>query len=40
MINNSTAKAIIAGQDPRRVWMDWIDAIEVFQQVRAKYLLY
>ena len=40
MLNNSTAKAIIAGQDPRRVWMDWIDAIEVFQQVRAKYLLY
>jgi uncharacterized protein YbbC (DUF1343 family)/CubicO group peptidase (beta-lactamase class C family) len=40
MLNESTTRAISAGQDPRRVWTDWNDAIEVFKQVRAKYLLY
>jgi uncharacterized protein YbbC (DUF1343 family) len=40
MLNDASAKAISAGQDPRRIWMDWIDAIEVFKTTRAKYLLY
>ena len=33
-------QAISAGQDPRRVWMNWIDEIEAFKTIRAKYLLY
>jgi uncharacterized protein YbbC (DUF1343 family)/CubicO group peptidase (beta-lactamase class C family) len=40
MVNAATAKAISDGQDPRRVWMEWNDAIEGFRAVRAKYLLY
>jgi uncharacterized protein YbbC (DUF1343 family)/CubicO group peptidase (beta-lactamase class C family) len=40
MLNDAATRAIIAGQDPRRVWTDWIDAIEVFKPIRAKYLLY
>ena len=40
MLNGATAKAISDGQDPRRVWMDWIEAIETFKAIRAKYLLY
>jgi uncharacterized protein YbbC (DUF1343 family)/CubicO group peptidase (beta-lactamase class C family) len=40
MVNEATTVAISAGQDPRRVWMDWNDAIEVFRAARAKYLLY
>ncbi|MGB2675898.1 MAG: exo-beta-N-acetylmuramidase NamZ domain-containing protein [Candidatus Acidiferrum sp.] len=40
MINDATAKPISTGQDPRRVWMDWIDKIEGFKAMRAKYLLY
>ena len=40
MLNDATMKAINAGQDPRRAWMDWNDAIEVFKTGRAKYLLY
>jgi uncharacterized protein YbbC (DUF1343 family)/CubicO group peptidase (beta-lactamase class C family) len=40
MLNDASARAIGAGEDPRRVWMDWNDAIEAFNAVRAKYLLY
>ena len=40
MLNGATAKAISDGQDPRRVWMDWNEAIETFKAIRAKYLLY
>lgn len=40
MFNEATAKAIRTGQDPRRVWMDWIDKIEGFKAIRANYLLY
>jgi hypothetical protein len=32
--------AISVGEDPRRLWMDWNDAIESFKAVRAKYLIY
>jgi uncharacterized protein YbbC (DUF1343 family)/CubicO group peptidase (beta-lactamase class C family) len=40
MLNKATMDAISAGQDPRRVWMDWVEAIELFMPIRAKYLLY
>jgi uncharacterized protein YbbC (DUF1343 family) len=40
MLNDATMKAISSGQDPRRVWMNWVDDIEVFKLIRAKYLLY
>ncbi len=40
MLNKATFDAISAGQDPRRVWMDWVEAIERFMPIRAKYLLY
>jgi len=40
MLNDASAKAISAGEDPRRVWMEWNDAIEGFKAVRAKYLIY
>jgi uncharacterized protein YbbC (DUF1343 family)/CubicO group peptidase (beta-lactamase class C family) len=40
MLNKATMNAISAGQDPRRVWMDWVEAIELFKPIRAKYLLY
>jgi len=40
MLNKATMDAISAGQDPRRVWMDWAEAIEQFKTIRAKYLLY
>jgi uncharacterized protein YbbC (DUF1343 family) len=40
MLNKATMDAITAGQDPRRVWMDWVEAIELFKPIRAKYLLY
>jgi len=40
MLNAASAQSIRTGQDPRRVWMDWVDEIEVFKTIRAKYLLY
>jgi uncharacterized protein YbbC (DUF1343 family) len=40
MLNKVTSDTISAGQDPRRVWMDWVEAIELFEPIRAKYLLY
>lgn len=40
MLNDASAKAIAVGEDPRRLWMDWNDAIESFKAVRAKYLIY
>ena len=40
MLNKATMDAISAGQDPRRVWMDWVEAIELFKPIQAKYLLY
>jgi len=40
MVNDATMKAISAGEDPRRVWQDWVDKIDAFETVRAKYMLY
>jgi len=38
--NRSTMAAFLAGEDPRRVAEDWQEAIEGFQKIRSKYLLY
>ena len=40
MRSKSTLNAITAGTDPRRIAMDWDDALSAFQITRAKYLLY
>jgi uncharacterized protein YbbC (DUF1343 family)/CubicO group peptidase (beta-lactamase class C family) len=40
MLNKATMDAISAGQDPRRVWMEWVETIELFKPIRARYLLY
>ena len=40
MLHAATAKAIGEGEDPRRIWMEWIDELEGFKAIRAKYLLY
>jgi uncharacterized protein YbbC (DUF1343 family)/CubicO group peptidase (beta-lactamase class C family) len=40
MVNKSSFDALNAGQDPRRIAEQWQDAIESFQLLRAKYLLY
>jgi uncharacterized protein YbbC (DUF1343 family) len=40
MLNAASAQAIAGGGDPRRLWMEWTDALEEFRKVRAKHLLY
>jgi uncharacterized protein YbbC (DUF1343 family)/CubicO group peptidase (beta-lactamase class C family) len=40
MVNQAAAAAIGAGQDSRRVGMDWGGALEAFRAARGKYLLY
>lgn len=40
MRNKATLDAITAGADPRRMEEDWQEAIDSFQSIRAKYLLY
>ena len=41
MVMNSAAfEALAAGRDPRRIADDWREAIEAFQKIREKYLLY
>jgi uncharacterized protein YbbC (DUF1343 family)/CubicO group peptidase (beta-lactamase class C family) len=40
MVNKSSLDAIALGQDPRRVAEQWRDALERFEALRAKYLLY
>jgi hypothetical protein len=40
MLNKATVDAISAGQDPRRVWLDWVEALKQFMPIRARYLLY
>jgi uncharacterized protein YbbC (DUF1343 family) len=40
MRNKATLDALMAGEDPRRIAEDWQDALDRFQQMRAKYLLY
>ena len=40
IVNKATVEEIGAGEDPRRIGMEWEDGIERFKAVRAKYLLY
>jgi uncharacterized protein YbbC (DUF1343 family) len=40
LVNDRTFAAIKAGEDPRRIADDWREALEQFQIIRAKYLLY
>jgi uncharacterized protein YbbC (DUF1343 family)/CubicO group peptidase (beta-lactamase class C family) len=40
LVNQSTYDAIAKGEDSRRIAEDWRDALEKFQQVRQKYLIY
>jgi len=40
MRNKATLDALEAGEDPRRIALDWRDALKNFEAVRAKYLLY
>ena len=40
LVNQSAYGAISQGQDPRRIADDWRKALEKFQQLRQKYLIY
>ena len=40
LVNQSVYEALVAGQDPRRIAQDWMDALEKFQAIRLKYLIY
>jgi uncharacterized protein YbbC (DUF1343 family) len=40
MVNKASMDGIAAGQDPRRVAEQWIDGLERFESLRAKYLIY
>ena len=40
MVNKASLDALTAGDDPRRIAESWQDAIEQFNLIRAKYLLY
>jgi uncharacterized protein YbbC (DUF1343 family)/CubicO group peptidase (beta-lactamase class C family) len=38
--NQATLAALQNGNDPRRIALDWQEALEAFEKTRAKYLLY
>ena len=40
LVNQPTYDAIEKAEDPRRIAEDWREALEKFQQVRQKYLIY
>lgn len=40
LANQDIYNKLVQGQDPRRTASDWQDALESFQQLRQKYLLY
>jgi uncharacterized protein YbbC (DUF1343 family)/CubicO group peptidase (beta-lactamase class C family) len=40
LVNQSTLEALGRGEDPRRIAEDWREALEKFQQLRQKYLIY
>ena len=40
MLNQAALEALTRGEDPRRIADDWRPALEQFQSLRAKYLLY
>ena len=40
LINEAAFNAIAQGEDPRRIAQDWQPALDRFQQIRQKYLIY
>jgi len=38
--NQTVLNALIRGEDPRRIALDWQDALQTFRQVRDRYLIY
>lgn len=40
LVNQSVLTALSRGEDPRRIADDWREALERFQQLRQKYLIY
>jgi uncharacterized protein YbbC (DUF1343 family)/CubicO group peptidase (beta-lactamase class C family) len=40
LVNKAAFAALKAGEDPNRIAEDWLDQLEQFMEVRAKYLLY
>ena len=40
MVNKASLDAVASGQDPRRVAEQWRDALERFEGLRARYLIY
>jgi uncharacterized protein YbbC (DUF1343 family)/CubicO group peptidase (beta-lactamase class C family) len=40
LVNQSVYDAIAQGQDPRRIAQDWQPALDEFQKIRQKYLIY
>ncbi len=40
MVNQAALEAVTRGEDPRRIADDWRPALEHFQSIRARYLLY
>jgi len=40
LLDQPSYDAIVRGEDPRRIAADWHEALDKFQQVRQKYLIY
>ena len=40
LVNQAAYDALMAGEDPRRIAQDWMDALQAFAKVREKYLIY
>ncbi|MGA3209683.1 MAG: serine hydrolase [Terriglobales bacterium] len=40
LVNQASFDALRDGRDPRRIAEDWMDALEEFRKIRAKYLIY
>jgi uncharacterized protein YbbC (DUF1343 family) len=40
LVNQSVYDAITRGDDPRRIAQDWQSALDAFQEIRRKYLIY
>ena len=40
LLSQSAYDALMAGQDPRRISQEWMEALEKFGKVREKYLIY
>ena len=40
MVNKASLDAVAAGEDPRRIAERWLDMLERFKIIRARYLIY